>query len=310
MTNSVVFINLAIRQPVQQFQLDATHPRFGPMGGGESDSIAVSADLATIVQSLGDGRVKIWNTATAQTRTVTVSDRPVELIALSADGQTLIAGGRGPDLRVCDLRSGTNTALPVEAMRVLLASDGHTLAVFAGGFSRGPQRGGPPAFWSTSPLTNTVQLWDLTTRSLRTNLVIGIGAMDAPPGVSAAFSPDGRVFAAANFDVIRLWDIATGAPLGECIGHKQAVQAIAFAPDGKTLASASGDSTLKLWNVATQQELFTARRPGKSVAALLFSPDGRVLVEAGDARSQSAGLQFYRAPAFAETDAPANSEFP
>jgi WD40 repeat protein len=33
--------------------------------------------------------------------------------------------------------------------------------------------------------------------------------------------------------------------------HPEAVFSVAFSPDGKTLASGSGDGTIKLWDVAT-----------------------------------------------------------
>jgi WD40 repeat protein len=129
--------------------------------------------------------------------------------------------------------------------------------------------------------------------------------MDSQPGMGAAFSPDSRILATASFDVIRLWDVATGRSVGTCAGHKQSVGSVAFAPDGKTLASASDDSTLKLWNVATQQELLTIRRLGGTVRDLLFSPDGRWLVGGTGLPLQSAGLRLYRSPLLSETDSAA-----
>jgi WD40 repeat protein len=46
-----------------------------------------------------------------------------------------------------------------------------------------------------------------------------------------------------------------------------------YAPDGKTLATASGDKTVKLWDAATWRELATLVHPAESVVA--FSPDGK-----------------------------------
>jgi WD40 repeat protein len=46
---------------------------------------------------------------------------------------------------------------------------------------------------------------------------------------------------------IRLWDVASGAFLRVLVGHTAAVFSLAYAPDGRLLASGSEDMTLKLW---------------------------------------------------------------
>ncbi len=59
-------------------------------------------------------------------------------------------------------------------------------------------------------------------------------------------------------------------------GHTDYVESVAFASDGTTLASGSGDETVKLWDVATQTNLATLGHNGW-VSSVSFSPDGTTL---------------------------------
>ena len=68
------------------------------------------------------------------------------------------------------------------------------------------------------------------------------------------------------------------------VGPTNAVDAVAFSPDGNTLAVGSGDGTVRLWNVtdpanaAPIGEPFTDTSPVFSVA---FSRDGNILAATG-----------------------------
>jgi WD40 repeat protein len=68
-----------------------------------------------------------------------------------------------------------------------------------------------------------------------------------------------------------------GRKCAPCSGHTDSVLSVAFSPDGRLLASGSGDNTVKLWDVATGQEVRTLRGHTDSVLSVAFSPDGRLL---------------------------------
>ena len=44
-------------------------------------------------------------------------------------------------------------------------------------------------------------------------------------------------------------------------GHTATVSSVAFSPDGKTLASGSGDNTVILWDVSAEKQLATLHMP-------------------------------------------------
>src|SRR3954453_340268 len=60
-------------------------------------------------------------------------------------------------------------------------------------------------------------------------------------------------------------------------GHTDAVVAVAFSPDSKTLASASYDGTLKLWDMSTGKERATLGKYRGCLGCVAFSPDGKTL---------------------------------
>ena len=76
--------------------------------------------------------------------------------------------------------------------------------------------------------------------------------------------------------MVRLWDIATGQNTITLTGHTGAVSAIAYAPDGRTIATGSYDRTVRLWdaNTGKHKTTFTGWTP---VSSLIYSPDGRTL---------------------------------
>ncbi|MCF3574115.1 WD40 repeat domain-containing protein [Planktothrix agardhii 1812] len=64
--------------------------------------------------------------------------------------------------------------------------------------------------------------------------------------------------------------------------HSSLVYSVSFSPDGKTLASGSGDNTIKLWDVTTGKEIHTLQGHSSVVSSVSFSPDGKTLASGSD----------------------------
>jgi WD40 repeat protein len=78
----------------------------------------------------------------------------------------------------------------------------------------------------------------------------------------------------SNDATLKLFDVATGKLLRTFEEHAEAVNSVAFSPDGSSVVSASEDATLKHWDVATGKLLRTFEGDSESVKSAVFSPDG------------------------------------
>ena len=204
---------------------------------GRSNSVAYSPDGQTLASGSGYG-IELWNVKTGNLlQTLTAHSNTVNSVAYSPDGQTLASGSSDDTIKLWNVKTGnllqTFTGHSYSVHSVAYSPDGQTLA--SGSSDR------------------TIKLWNVKTGNLLQTLK---GHFN-----SVAYSPDGQTLAsggytqamaiASSVNTIKLWNVKTGNLLQTLKGHSDWVYpvALAYSPDGQTLASGSSDKTIKIWRL-------------------------------------------------------------
>jgi WD40 repeat protein/serine/threonine protein kinase len=94
-------------------------------------------------------------------------------------------------------------------------------------------------------------------------------------------SPEGVVASAGTDGTVRLWSLRSARQIGAALRHEDAVNRVAFSPDGRLLASASEDGTARVWRTADGAPIGPPIRHQRGVRDVAFSPDSQVVATAG-----------------------------
>jgi len=80
---------------------------------------------------------------------------------------------------------------------------------------------------------------------------------------------------------LRFWETRTGQNIG-VLHDWTKILALAYAPDGNTLATGNGDGAVRIWDPVRGRPLRDLLGHRSDVRAIAYSPDGKTLATGGD----------------------------
>jgi len=266
-------------------------------------TVVFSPDDKWLASGSKDTTVRLWEVDSGKPKYSLLGHRKMVFgVSFSADGRYVVSASDDMTLRMWDIASGVT----------MLVFQGHTAGV------NGVVISPAGKVFSVSDDT-TVRRWNLTLPyqqaidfakpPLATAIApngnrVAVGFKDGTLRLYAlpatkflweqqtahakelrriAFNADGSLLASASADkTAKLWQVKDGELLQTFTGHKDVVNAVAFAPNDKILATASFDGQVGLFTIGTEQKSFYKPHDGKDVNAITFDASGAKLLSTGD----------------------------
>lgn len=307
-------------------------------GGRDVYQVVFSRDGRTLATCGADGTARLWDAATLAPRAVLRGhEGDVNAVDFAPDGRTLATVGDDATLRFWHA-DGSPLGAPLPALgtpvpkldepwALAVRFDHAGRRVYSGGADQKVRIWDPDTHQQVGMLEfpSRVGAFELSPD----DALIGIATsnpglyvyeLNAPGGprfvepadrgpwadatTSVVFSADGRTLAATNDRTIELWDVATRHHLATLSGHLVPIYCMAFAPEGRTLASCDATGTIRLWNIDRPDTVRILLGHRDRIWGCAFSPDGRTLatgsrdgtVKLWDAQARPDRIEFPSLP--------------
>ena len=217
---------------------------------------AAGADILGAGAGIAAENTRVWDAVTGnELLTITGHTASVNDIAFSPDGLSLVTASDDGTAKVWDASTG----------KTLLTLAGHSGGV--NGITFSPDG----SHVATVSSDKTAKVWNVAIGEEFLWIMLA-GHTDFVTDIT--YSPNGERLATASRDgTAKVWDTASGQELLTLVADTEAVNSVAFSPDGLRLVTASNNNgTVKVWDASTGQELLAGH--AEEFNAFAFSPDG------------------------------------
>jgi WD40 repeat protein len=248
----------------QIWQRDGT-----PLGTWSSSqpfyAIGLSRDGKQVITATG-GEIKLWNPDGSLHRTIGTLEAPVLSLTFSQNDTQIVSAGVDGTVRFWSLDGKQLAAFPAHKSAVYMIAlspsgdrfatastngevkiwsrdrallhqlEGHEAAVYDVSFNSDGSR------IATASADNAVKLWNQDGQLLK--------ALEGHQAAISAvsFSAKGLLATGSDDQTIKLWN-QDGQLTATLQGHRGGINGLRFSPDGRSLVTASSDSTVLVWDI-------------------------------------------------------------
>ncbi len=294
------------------------HATFGKKLETSIQASAFSSNFKTITEANQDGIIRIWDVTTGNeisSFSTGHTDGAGKLV-FSPDSRTLVSRN-GSAILLWDTHNFIRTSKRIDSdtgiSSLVFSLDGKTL-ITSGGFSFKKQ---VRETSTTESVLGSLSLWDARNWNKLSDFPVESHTIlpgQKPTHTSmeslggpTVFSQNGYMFAKVtneeparrkptekrikddddierakqdNRFSILLWEVPDGKLHFILKGHTDNINALAFTPNGRMLASGSNDGTIRLWDASTGTEMLSLS--SEKLQALVFSIDRKILASGSE----------------------------
>jgi WD40 repeat protein len=246
------------------FSLSASGAEIQWLNPGHGGGVRASAiGLGIIATGGGDGSIHLRHSETRKyLKSIVGHTGAINDLAFSEDGIVLASASSDGSVRLHNVNSGASATL---AANPAVAQAG---VAFQSGSNR----------LVTLSVDGALAFWNLADNSLAGQISTGSSA------TRFALAPSGDRVAVASGAQIRLISLAEDSSI-TLDGHTDFVDALAFSPDGRLLASGasssqSGDHVVRVWDTQAGEEIAALEGHEGGITAVAFAPNPNHIISA------------------------------